>query len=520
MAEIYHPFEQDSPLKHQFSELLDTLPIELFLQVVDQAPIAISMTDLNANICYANQRFSELTGYSLPALKGQNQRMLSSLQTPRACYQQLWSTIQSGQTWSGRLVNRTRKGRDYLAELTIAPVFGEDGQMTHFIGIQRDVSESYQLTQELTNQKAHFEAVLNSSDNLIVVFDEADKVVLDNLAYKTLQTDLDGIEPLDFIRQQLAGQHQLSLNDLLSEHHPIVVEYWIRGNKQWLSLDCQPLVHVDEKVSHYFNSSSRNLYILVGQDCTAQQQLHIQHHIEKLRGQLSDHKMLAAIRETLQTAIYQLSQPINLLYAAARLDASLTAPSKALNEVLTSAEQALQSLKANIPRLKPEPVRMTDIDQISEDFILLARSRARQLVVQLDIAPPVGGLICVQRVSLLNALDLVIEHALIASLKGGDGEHDHYPGVAIHFMIEEGSSWLVQIEDNGPLLPMDDSHRIMQPFYNRESLRDELGLGLSLARDIVLDHGGTMDIVPIVGGGSQVIVTIPLHMEVNGDDSK
>lgn len=517
MAEAFDPLANVAEFPGQLGEIFNSLPKELFLQVVEQAPVAISITDLNANICYANQCFSALTGYPMGELKGQNQRMLSSKQTPKACYEQLWQTITSGESWSGRLVNRTRNGRDYLAEVTIAPVFASDKQVTHYIGIQRDISEPYRLTQELINQKSHFEAVLNASEHVMVVFDEQYHVILDNLAYKTLHTDLRGPEPLEFFRQQLMRQHQTEFATLLTRGEPVVIEYWIRGEKRWLSLSCQPLIHVNEAAGHYFSANNQGLFILIGQDCTAEQLLRVQHHLESLQGQLADSKMLAAIRETLQTAIYQISQPINLLYAAARLESPTSGASHALNEVLTSAEQALQSLKANTPELKPETSQSISIGELINDFVLLAGSRAKRLRVELVVENSLEGRLFGQRTRLLSALDLVLEHALIAAINGGRNEQFHYPRVAIRFRRDDANNcWNSYIEDNGPLLDQNSIHRIMQPFYNRESLRDEFGLGLCLARDILLDHQGSMDIEPIEGGGSCVILSIPMDNKGGG----
>ncbi|MFM2484293.1 nitrogen fixation negative regulator NifL [Celerinatantimonas yamalensis] len=518
MAEVMQPSYGSLTWERPFAELLQHVPEGLFAQVVDQAPIAISMTDLDANICYANQCFSQLTGYSLAELKGKNQRMLSSRQTPKDCYQQLWKQITSGQVWSGKLVNRTRDGVDYLAEITIAPVFDNDGAITHFIGIQRDVSQSYQLTQELSNQKAHFEAVLNANDNMVVVFDKQQRVILDNLAYKTLKTDLAGSEPLTFFSQQLYQQHQQILDTFLSSTDALIIEYWVRSEKRWLSLSCQPLAHVNEKVSHYFSHHNEQLYILVGQDCTASNKLLIQNHLEQLQGQLADSKMLSAIRETLQTATYQLSQPINLLYAMKRLNQPLAGPSAALSDILNSAEQALQALQASMPRLKSEMSIHFEVAALTDDLALLAQSRARRLGVKMVIGEVDVATLTGQRVRILSALDLVVEHALVAALKGGCGDVSHQPQVNITFDLDD--AWfLVRIRDNGPLLGKEACHRIMQPFYNRESLRDEFGLGLCLARDIVLEHQGTMDVEPIMGGGSCVILALPVeHMEEALDD--
>ncbi|CAG9297136.1 nitrogen fixation negative regulator NifL [Celerinatantimonas diazotrophica] len=523
MADVMQPTYRSIDWAKQFGELLSSVPEGLFLQVVEQAPIAISITDLNANICYANQRFSQLTGYSLKELKGQNQRMLSSHQTPKECYQTLWKQITSGKVWSGKLVNRTRGGTDYLAEITIAPVFDSEDAISHFIGIQRDISQSYQLTQELSNQKADFESVLNATDSLTVVFDENEKVILDNLAYKTMRTDLSGSEPLSFIAQQMQQQLQMPLSDLQASHEPVTIEYWVRGEKKWLSLSCQPLAHVNEQASHYFSHDTKRLYVLIAQDCTADHQLLVQNHLEQLQGQLSDSKMLAAIRETLQTAAYQLSQPINLLYAMVRLNHPFSDrssdPSKALNEILRSAEQALTTIQGSMPRLKPEMPVCFDMNSLIEDLTLLANSRARRLGVMVQIGGRIDTPLFAPRVRILSALDLVVEHALVAAVKGGHDQENHQPIVNIAFSTDEGQV-SVRIDDNGPLLSKEACHRIMQPFYNRELLRNEFGLGLCLARDVILENGGTMDVVPVNNGGSRVILTLPVKKEREAFDDR
>ena len=60
------------------------LPAGLFLEVVEQSSIAISITDPRAHIVFSNPAFSQLTGYSRGELRGRNHNVLASQQTPRA----------------------------------------------------------------------------------------------------------------------------------------------------------------------------------------------------------------------------------------------------------------------------------------------------------------------------------------------------------------------------------------------------------------------------------------------------
>ena len=102
------------------------LPHQVFRQAVEQSALAISITDAKANILYVNHAFERLTGYPRAEILGQNQSDLSNKVTPDSVYQGLWRTIQARHSWTGTLVNRTREGGDYLAELTVSPVLDQD----------------------------------------------------------------------------------------------------------------------------------------------------------------------------------------------------------------------------------------------------------------------------------------------------------------------------------------------------------------------------------------------------------
>src|SRR5690606_38006084 len=79
----------DVPAPAAGAELLP----EAFRQMAEHAPIAISITDLKANILYANRAFSTTTGYALAEVIGKNESMLSNGTTPRLVYQALWSRL-------------------------------------------------------------------------------------------------------------------------------------------------------------------------------------------------------------------------------------------------------------------------------------------------------------------------------------------------------------------------------------------------------------------------------------------
>lgn len=60
----------------------DKVPYGLFVEAVEQAPIAISITDKKSNILYVNEAFSKVTGYHSSDILGENESLLSDKSTP------------------------------------------------------------------------------------------------------------------------------------------------------------------------------------------------------------------------------------------------------------------------------------------------------------------------------------------------------------------------------------------------------------------------------------------------------
>src|SRR5207237_2773607 len=61
----------------------------------------------------------------------------------------LWRTILNRASWQGELVNRRKDGTLLDTSLTVSPIVDSRGQLTHFVGIYRDISERKQLERQL-----------------------------------------------------------------------------------------------------------------------------------------------------------------------------------------------------------------------------------------------------------------------------------------------------------------------------------------------------------------------------------
>ena len=117
---------------------------------LNAAASAVVITDRQGTIVWSNRAFTQLTGYEAGEAMGKNPgEILKSGVQDRAFYRELWSTIRAGRVWHGELINRRKDGQRYPEEQTITPVTDVHGEITHFVGIKRDLTAQRQMEAQL-----------------------------------------------------------------------------------------------------------------------------------------------------------------------------------------------------------------------------------------------------------------------------------------------------------------------------------------------------------------------------------
>ena len=131
----------------------------------------IVITERDGTIIWVNPAFTKLTGYESKEVIGKNPRILKSTLQDDDFYKKLWNTITSGKTWRGELVNMRKDGKPYLEEQTITPVKGENGEITHFVGIKTDYTERRQAEQALRDHEQKMRTIIEHSNELFYIHD-------------------------------------------------------------------------------------------------------------------------------------------------------------------------------------------------------------------------------------------------------------------------------------------------------------------------------------------------------------
>ena len=98
---------------------------------------------------YVNPALAKSSGYSRQELIGKNPKIFGSGKHSRKFWDRMWQTISSGKTWFGEIEDRKKSGDPFYTQLLISPIIDNDGQITGYFGIHRDLSEKRTLEKQL-----------------------------------------------------------------------------------------------------------------------------------------------------------------------------------------------------------------------------------------------------------------------------------------------------------------------------------------------------------------------------------
>jgi diguanylate cyclase (GGDEF)-like protein/PAS domain S-box-containing protein len=113
----------------------------LLLQALNASLDPILITDRDTRVVFVNEAFQRLTGYASEEILGQSARMLYPSHQDPAFYRNLRTSLRDGRAFRATFTYRRKDGTPFYVEQSIAPVFGDDGRISHYISTGKDVSE-------------------------------------------------------------------------------------------------------------------------------------------------------------------------------------------------------------------------------------------------------------------------------------------------------------------------------------------------------------------------------------------
>ena len=171
IAEEAHRLEKlNKELQRQASNAHSALrTLEHFRYALDQQATVVVM-DLDGIITYANERFSQISGFSNEELVGKAIGIHRYGTLPPQLYADLWATIRDGRVWRGEMCNGKKSGDVYWVETAVVPFKDDSGMIVQYVCIsieitQRKLAQDLLAAQEIRS-RASEERLRQISDGL------------------------------------------------------------------------------------------------------------------------------------------------------------------------------------------------------------------------------------------------------------------------------------------------------------------------------------------------------------------
>jgi PAS domain S-box-containing protein len=495
---------------------------EKFRLAVEASPSAIVMVNEQGRIVLANKQTEALFGYSREELIGEAIEVLVP-ERFRCDHPAHWAAFfavpQARSMGAARdLYARRKDGSEFLVEIGLNPI-SHTQEGTLVLTAIADVTERKRVEEALEKERKFLRQVIDIDPNFIFAKDRQGRFTLVNQAvaqaYGTTVEDLIGKTDADFNpnREEVEFFHRMDLEVMNTLHERFIAEEHLtdaRGNLRWLQTVKRPIIEKDGSANQILGAST---------DITLRKNAEAE--LQRNRQELAHVTRISTMGELAASLAHELNQPLTAILsnaqAAQRFIAADPADLDEVREILkdivqddSRASDVIRRMRALIKKedVAFAPVNLVDVVRdvarlVYSDAVLLNVDIALELNSSL---PPVrGDRIQMQQVVLnlmLNAFDAMKDCPV------------NERRVLLTAVQNEAGSLRVAVRDHGIGLTRENLETIFQPFYTTK--RDGLGMGLSISRSIVEDHGGRLWAENNPDRGMTFYFTLPVGQEGRG----
>jgi signal transduction histidine kinase len=217
--------------------------------------------------------------------------------------------------------------------------------------------------------------------------------------------------------------------------------------------------------------------------------------LETARAKLIRQERISTIGRLSTSIIHDLRNPLGAIYGGAEMLVDLDLPAAQAKRValnIYTASTRVRELLADLAGVaggKTRPAEACPLHEIIAPACEAVAAAANHQNVEILVDVPVNIDVSVERARMERVFVNLFVNALEAMPSGG----------RINVTARQtGDSALIDVEDNGPGIPLEIRAELFEPFVTAGK-RGGLGLGLALSRQTMLDHGGDMWIEPAPG---------------------
>lgn len=510
LVPVLHRALRDAALSEERMRAEEQLRIQA--AVLDSAANSILVTDRSGRILWTNRAFTDLTGYAASEVVGRTPRVLKSGRHSLEFYKELWATITSGHIWRGEFINRRKDGRIFYDEHTITPVRGEDGVMTHFIGIMNDVTERKEVEASLRASEERFRQLAQNAKEVFYMADRSiTRVLYVSPAYERIwgrtceslyqspASFMEAVHADDQEQLQHVLEKQRRGEETYSEYRVVRPD----GTIRWVRDHSFPI-----------RKETGQIYRIAGlvEDITERRQLEMQmRQMQKMEsiGQLAGgvahdfNNHLAVIQIHASLLMGADRPPFEVKNAAEQISLAAEGAVTLTRQLLTfSRKQVMQTRLVDLNDITEGMVKM--LKRVLGGHVTLEFHRDCELaMVRVD-----SGMMDQVLMNLaLNARDAMPEGGrMVVRTNHETIEETH---LHVNPQARPGPHVCLSVSDTGTGMAPEIVSRIFEPFFTTKESGKGTGLGLAIVYGIVKQHMGWISVYSEVGKGTVFRVHLP-----------
>lgn len=487
--------------------------------MIDGIPLRTVYVDHNLIYRDANREFLEFLGKTPDEVLGHT---VGEILGPRVVdeYQAMSDQVRSGQTmrWEG-WINFIEKGERYL-QVSLIPYVPVGETEVGFLTFTRDLTELKQGEQQLARNidalarsEALNKAVVQSSLDAIIVADEDWHVIEFNPAAEAMlgfgrneaigRLAWDLVVPTAQREAQIATMERYKAKTDVSE---LARRFEADGQRKDGS------VFPVEYSVNTVGFTGQRLFMAHARDLTEPRRM--AKEAQASRERLHQIEKLSAMGSLLAGVAHELNNPLAIVIAQSSL-------------LVEKAES--EEVKRRGDRIRAAAERC---GRIVKSFLAMARQKPPQRDA-VDVNAVVSGALDMVAYGLRSS-DIAVETTLAADLPPIIGDRDLLSQVIANLVINAqqalmdrpaprhirvetglaGEHVAITVEDNGPGVAPDLAQRVFDPYFTTKPAGVGTGIGLSICRNVVEAHGGTIALATGAQGGARFEIRLPRSDEM------
>ena len=154
-------------LADQFAQVINnhnrrtaTSALHLFQRAVEQSANAFLLVNCDGVVEYVNPSFTAITQYSAEEVHGHRLAQLPALENLSELLFDAPSSLAKSNSWQGEFKSRRKNLEPYWGQLSISKVYGDNRELTHYIGIYEDITQT-KLAQQRIERLAYTDNLTN-----------------------------------------------------------------------------------------------------------------------------------------------------------------------------------------------------------------------------------------------------------------------------------------------------------------------------------------------------------------------